>query len=98
MKNKALFYLNSFFMGSVLDFHKVIKNEGCRVLLDNGQYVSYRNGKYFKQIPKWERINYKRFDTRDDCIKYIKKNYNEYKELNHTEDLNEILNQKSLKK
>ena len=95
--NKALFYLNSFFMGSVLEFNKVIKKEGCRVLLDNGEYVSFRKGKYFNQIKGWERVNYTRFDTRKKCIDYINKNYKKYKDWHYEQDLEKILNQKSLK-
>jgi len=93
---KALFYLNSFFMGSTLSFHAVVKKEGCRVLLDNGEYVSFRKGEYFQQVPNWERICYKKFETKQDCIDYINKNYEEYKDWNLEQDLNKILNQDSL--
>lgn len=87
-------YLNAFFMGSVLEFNKIIKRQGSRVLLDNGQYVTYRNKKYYKVIPGWETIHYKLFETKQDCIDYINKNYEEYKVWNCEQDLNKLLNQK----
>lgn len=80
-------------MGSVFVFNKIVKREGCRVLLDNGEYVSFRKGRYFQNVKGWERINYEVFEDEEACRKYIKKNYKNFKDLNCEKELDKILNQ-----
>lgn len=94
---KKQFYLKANSLGSVLCFNKVVEHRGANVLLDDGGHVSFRKGIYFKIIPYWDTVIYTRFETREDCIKFIKENFEELKEFNYERDLEKVLNQKSLR-
>ena len=77
------FYLRCISMGSVLDFYKVVKNHGAYLKLDNGETVAFRNGKYFQCCKDWETTYFERFETKEDCISWVNKNYEEYIDWSH---------------
>lgn len=73
-------YLVSTFMGSSLQFHKIVENHGAWVKIDRGDNIAYRQGEYFKRIPNWETINYIKLDTLNDVMNYIKNNFDKLRE------------------
>lgn len=95
MKDK---YLKCNLMGSTLCFNKIVKQQGSVTFLDNGNFVCFRDNQYFKQIKKWERIAYTLFNSKEECIDYIKNNFEIEKDFNLFKNIDEALNQECFRK